>query len=82
MNEANFSLYASDMIIEIKEPQPVEIALLQSRHTLFTYLHLPPTRNRHAGTSIPESRILPMERLPTGLVKLRKDEYSSKIKAH
>jgi hypothetical protein len=45
MNEANFSLDASDMIIESKEPQPVE-------------------------------------RLSTGLVKLRKDEYSSKTNAH
>ncbi|MEI9852509.1 MAG: alanine dehydrogenase [Sphingomonas sp.] len=30
----------SDMIVKVKEPQPVEIALLEPRHTLFTYLHL------------------------------------------
>lgn len=30
----------SDMIVKVKEPQPGEIALLESRHTLFTYLHL------------------------------------------
>jgi len=30
----------SDMIVKVKEPQPVEIALLEARHTLFTYLHL------------------------------------------
>ncbi len=30
----------SDMIVKVKEPQPQEIALLESRHTLFTYLHL------------------------------------------
>jgi alanine dehydrogenase len=30
----------SDMIVKVKEPQPSEIALLQSRHLLFTYLHL------------------------------------------
>jgi alanine dehydrogenase len=31
---------ASDMIVKVKEPQPVEIALLEPRHILFTYLHL------------------------------------------
>jgi alanine dehydrogenase len=30
----------SDMIVKVKEPQQSEIALLKSRHTLFTYLHL------------------------------------------
>lgn len=31
---------AAEMIVKVKEPQPVEIALLQPRHILFTYLHL------------------------------------------
>ncbi len=31
---------ASDMIVKVKEPQPQEIALLEARHILFTYLHL------------------------------------------
>ncbi|HEX8654857.1 MAG TPA: alanine dehydrogenase [Allosphingosinicella sp.] len=31
---------ASDMIVKVKEPLQPEIALLESRHTLFTYLHL------------------------------------------
>jgi alanine dehydrogenase len=31
---------AADMIVKVKEPQPSEIALLQPRHVLFTYLHL------------------------------------------
>ncbi len=30
----------SDMIVKVKEPQRQEIALLESRHILFTYLHL------------------------------------------
>jgi alanine dehydrogenase len=30
----------SDMIVKVKEPQASEITLLESRHTLFTYLHL------------------------------------------
>ena len=30
----------SDMIVKVKEPQPSEIALLEPRHILFTYLHL------------------------------------------
>lgn len=31
---------AAEMIVKVKEPQPSEIALLEARHTLFTYLHL------------------------------------------
>jgi alanine dehydrogenase len=31
---------AADMIVKVKEPQPQEIALLEPRHLLFTYLHL------------------------------------------
>ncbi|MEO7504225.1 MAG: alanine dehydrogenase [Sphingomicrobium sp.] len=30
----------SDMIVKVKEPQPGEIAMLEPRHILFTYLHL------------------------------------------
>ena len=30
----------SEMIVKVKEPQPVEIARLKPHHTLFTYLHL------------------------------------------
>jgi alanine dehydrogenase len=30
----------SDMIVKVKEPQPQEIAMLEPRHLLFTYLHL------------------------------------------
>ena len=32
----------SDMIIKVKEPQPVEIKRLKPQHLLFTYLHLAP----------------------------------------
>ena len=30
----------SDMIVKVKEPQAPEIAMLEARHLLFTYLHL------------------------------------------
>ena len=30
----------ADMIVKVKEPQPEEVARLEPRHTLFTYLHL------------------------------------------
>jgi alanine dehydrogenase len=30
----------AELIVKVKEPQPQEVALLQLRHTLFTYLHL------------------------------------------
>ena len=33
---------AADLIVKVKEPQPSERALLNERHTLFTYLHLAP----------------------------------------
>jgi alanine dehydrogenase len=32
----------ADLIVKVKEPQPVEVARLEARHTLFTYLHLAP----------------------------------------
>jgi alanine dehydrogenase len=38
-NEADV-FKSSDMIVKVKEPQPQEIALLEPRHILFTYLHL------------------------------------------
>ncbi|HEY5331920.1 MAG TPA: alanine dehydrogenase [Solirubrobacterales bacterium] len=33
---------AGDMIVKVKEPQAAEVAMLESRHVLFTYLHLAP----------------------------------------
>jgi len=39
----------SDMIVKVKEPQPSEIALLEARHTLFTYLHLAPDPDQAHG---------------------------------
>jgi alanine dehydrogenase len=33
---------AAEMIVKVKEPQPVEVAMLEPRHVLFTYLHLAP----------------------------------------
>jgi alanine dehydrogenase len=30
----------AEMIVKVKEPQPAEVARLEPRHTLFTYLHL------------------------------------------
>jgi alanine dehydrogenase len=31
---------AATLIVKVKEPQPAEVGRLESRHTLFTYLHL------------------------------------------
>jgi alanine dehydrogenase len=33
---------AAEMIVKVKEPQPAEVAMLEPRHVLFTYLHLAP----------------------------------------
>jgi alanine dehydrogenase len=30
----------AELIVKVKEPQPAEVELLESRHTLFTYFHL------------------------------------------
>jgi alanine dehydrogenase len=40
---------ASDMIVKVKEPQAQEIAMLEARHTLFTYLHLAPDPEQARG---------------------------------
>ncbi|MEM8921194.1 MAG: alanine dehydrogenase [Pseudomonadota bacterium] len=40
--DAEQLLAHSDLIIKVKEPQPMEISLLKPRHTLFAYLHLAP----------------------------------------
>ncbi len=33
---------AAELIVKVKEPQPVEVARLRPEHLLFTYLHLAP----------------------------------------
>ena len=40
---------ASDMIVKVKEPQAQEIALLEPRHILFTYLHLAADKEQALG---------------------------------
>ena len=39
----------ADMIVKVKEPQAIEIAMLEARHTLFTYLHLAPDPGQAKG---------------------------------
>src|SRR4029079_16112824 len=38
--DARAALDSADMVVKVKEPQPQEIAMLEARHILFTYLHL------------------------------------------
>jgi alanine dehydrogenase len=38
--DAETTFARASMILGVKEPQPEEVALLEPRHTLFTYLHL------------------------------------------
>src|SRR5262249_51815264 len=40
---------SSDMIVKVKEPQPVEIKRLKKGQTLFTYLHLAPDPEQTKG---------------------------------
>ena len=42
MPDAEAVFGEADMIVKVKEPQAPEVALLEPRHTLFTYLHLAP----------------------------------------
>lgn len=39
----------AEMIVKVKEPQPVEIAMLRPHHLLFTYLHLAPDPDQAKG---------------------------------
>lgn len=39
----------AEMIVKVKEPQPSEIAMLEPRHLLFTYLHLAAGRSLTEG---------------------------------
>jgi alanine dehydrogenase len=40
---------SADMIVKVKEPQASEIAMLEPRHLLFTYLHLAPDPEQTRG---------------------------------
>lgn len=39
----------ADMIVKVKEPQPVELAMLRAGQILYTYLHLAPDPEQAAG---------------------------------
>jgi alanine dehydrogenase len=39
----------AEMIVKVKEPQPIEIARLKPHHVLFTYLHLAPDPEQAQG---------------------------------
>jgi len=39
----------ADLVLKVKEPQAVEVAMLEPRHVLFTYLHLAPYPELTAG---------------------------------
>ena len=42
VSDADALFGEADLIVKVKEPQPEEVARLEARHTLFTYLHLAP----------------------------------------
>jgi alanine dehydrogenase len=47
--DADAVFAAAELIVKVKEPQPEEVARLEARHTLFTYLHLAPAPELTAG---------------------------------
>src|SRR3954465_3260465 len=52
---------AADMVVKVKEPQPAEIAMLEPRHTLFTYLHLAPDPEQTRGLVDPGATCIAYE---------------------
>ena len=55
----------AEMIVKVKEPQPDEVARLESRHTLFTYLHLAADAELTRGYATPARRASPTRRSRT-----------------
>jgi alanine dehydrogenase len=47
--DADAVFEAAQMIVKVKEPQPVEVARLKPHHVLFTYLHLAPDPEQTRG---------------------------------
>lgn len=62
----------SKMIIKVKEPQPVEIELLQPHHILYTYLHLAADKELTEGLMKTKSTCVAYEtiQLPDGSLPL------------
>ena len=47
--DADAAFAEADLIVKVKEPQPEEVARLEPRHVLFTYLHLAPDADLTQG---------------------------------
>jgi alanine dehydrogenase len=47
--DADAAFVQADLIVKVKEPQPEEVARLEPRHVLFTYLHLAPAAELTQG---------------------------------
>ena len=47
--DADAVFEAAQMIVKVKEPQPIEVARLKPHHVLFTYLHLAPDPEQTRG---------------------------------
>ncbi len=47
--DADAVFEAGELIVKVKEPQPVECERLTAKHTLFTYLHLAPDPKQAGG---------------------------------
>ena len=63
---------AADLIIKVKEPQPSEIAMLEPRHVLFTYLHLAANPDEARGLAASGAISIAYEtvQLPNGTLPL------------
>jgi alanine dehydrogenase len=51
----------AEIIVKVKEPQPVEVAMLRPHHTLFTYLHLAPDAELTRGLMESEATCIAYE---------------------
>ena len=49
LSDADAVFKSAELIVKVKEPQPIEYARLTPEHTLFTYLHLAPDPEQTRG---------------------------------
>jgi alanine dehydrogenase len=74
LGDAPSIFQSADMIVKVKEPQPSEIALLEPRHTLLTYLHLAADPDQTKGLKATGATCIAYETVtsPSGALPLLK----------
>jgi alanine dehydrogenase len=68
--DADAVFAAAELIVKVKEPQPEEVARLEPRHTLFTYLHLAPDPELTRGLAASGATCIAYETVEDGRGRL------------